>query len=88
MIINVKIIPNSKINQIIVFQENILKIRIKATPEKGKANKELIHFLAKELSMAQSRITIVSGQTSKLKKLQIEGFSKKDLHHLAKKRLK
>ncbi|HEU64425.1 hypothetical protein LCGC14_2480680 [marine sediment metagenome] len=78
MIIKVKIIPKSKVNQIISFEEDTLKIRIKASPEKGKANKELIRFIAKSLSIAQNRISIVSGHTSRLKKLQIEGISKKD----------
>ncbi|NGX44741.1 MAG: hypothetical protein K1060chlam3_00916 [Candidatus Anoxychlamydiales bacterium] len=79
MILKVKIIPKSKVNQIIGFEEDTLKIRIKASPEKGKANKELIRFIAKSLSIAQSRISIISGHTSRLKKLQIEGISKKDL---------
>ena len=79
MIIKVKIIPRCKINQIIGFEEDILKIRIKASPEKGKANKELIRFIASELSIAQRRITILSGHTSKLKKLQIDEYSKKYL---------
>ncbi|NGX41112.1 MAG: hypothetical protein KR126chlam4_00948 [Candidatus Anoxychlamydiales bacterium] len=78
MIIKVKIIPKSKVNQIISFEEDTLKIRIKASPEKGKANKELIRFIAKSLSIAQNRISIVSGHTSRLKKLQIGGISKKD----------
>ena len=79
MILKVKIIPKSKVNRILGFEEDILKIRIKASPEKGKANKELIRFIAKSLSIAQSRITIISGHTSRLKKLQIEDISKKDL---------
>ncbi|NGX43974.1 MAG: hypothetical protein K1060chlam3_00132 [Candidatus Anoxychlamydiales bacterium] len=78
MILKVKIIPKSKVNQIVGFAEDTLKIRIKASPEKGKANKELIRFIAKSLSIAQSRVSIISGNTSRLKKLQIEDFSKKD----------
>lgn len=77
MIILVKIIPRSRANQVVGFKEDVLKIRIKAFPEKGKANLELIRFLAKELSIAQNRITILSGHTSRLKKLQIEGFTRK-----------
>ncbi|NGX34905.1 MAG: hypothetical protein K1060chlam1_01265, partial [Candidatus Anoxychlamydiales bacterium] len=79
MNIKVKIIPKSKVNQIIGFKEDTLKIRIKASPEKGKANKELIRFIAKRLSISQSRISILSGHTSRIKKLSIEGISKKDL---------
>lgn len=47
------------------------KIRIKAAPEKGKANKELIKFLAKELSLPTSAFSIISGKTDRIKLIKI-----------------
>ena len=49
-----------------------LKIRLSAPPVDGKANKQLIKFLAKEFQVKQSAITIVQGETSRLKKLCIK----------------
>ena len=46
-----------------------LKISVNAVPEKGKANKELIKFLAQKLQVAASLIEIVSGTTEHLKKI-------------------
>ncbi len=82
MIIKVKVIPKSKINQIVSFERDTFKIRIKALPKKSEANKELISFIAKSLHIAKSQISIISGHRSKLKKLKIEDFSKKDLKQI------
>ncbi|HAJ76530.1 MAG TPA: YggU family protein [Gammaproteobacteria bacterium] len=49
-----------------------LKIRLTAAPSDGKANKQLIRFLSKQFQVKQSAITIVSGHTSRLKRLCID----------------
>ena len=71
MKLSVKIIPNAKVSEIVNWENNQLKIRIKAPPVEGKANEELIRFLAKHLKIQKSDITIKSGQTSKSKLLEI-----------------
>lgn len=48
-----------------------LKIRIAAAPSDGKANKQLIRFLARSFRTRQAAITIVSGQTGRHKRLCI-----------------
>jgi len=48
------------------------KIAVKAPPEKGKANIELIKFLSKELSVPKENISIISGATDKLKLIKIK----------------
>ena len=77
--LNVKIIPKSSKNEIIGWEKEsgFLKIKIKEIPEKGKANKELIAFLAKILQTAKSNITIAKGQTSKTKLVIIKNISAK-----------
>lgn len=52
-----------------------LKVRVRALPDKGKANKALIAFLAKQLSVAKSEISLVSGATSRHKILKFDGDS-------------
>ncbi len=79
--LKVKIVPNSKQNQIVGFYEDakakpgintkILKIKIAATPEKGKANEELIRFLSEIFNIPQKNITILRGHTSPIKTIQI-----------------
>jgi hypothetical protein len=49
-----------------------LKTSVNAVAEKGKANKELIKFLAASLKIAKSSITVISGTTDHLKKIFID----------------
>jgi uncharacterized protein (TIGR00251 family) len=51
--------------------DDTIKIRISAAPEKGKANKELLAFLANTLEIQRKQITIVSGHTSPSKIIDI-----------------
>lgn len=51
----------------------LLKVRVTAVPEKGKANKALIALIAKSLGIAKSSVELVSGDTSRKKILRIDG---------------
>ena len=64
MRIKVKVQPNARHNQIVGFTAGVLKLRIAAPPDKGKANKELIDFLSNILDVQKERITIVKGETA------------------------
>ncbi len=72
MILIVKVTPNAPKNRIDGFVDGVLKVKIQAPPDKGKANEELVDFLAEEFGIAKSRIEVVSGHTSRLKKLKID----------------
>jgi uncharacterized protein len=82
MILQVKITPNAHKNVIEGLVEGRLKIRIKAEPDKGKANAELIKFLSKALSIPKKNITISSGLSSRLKTLSLTGVNREDLDKL------
>ena len=51
--------------------EDCIKINVTAIPEKGKANKALLMFLAKLLSVAKTNFEIISGETDRYKKIEI-----------------
>jgi uncharacterized protein len=51
----------------------VLKARVRAVPEDGKANDALIALVAKSLKTPASRIRIASGATSRHKSLFLEG---------------
>ncbi|MBL7053883.1 DUF167 domain-containing protein [Patescibacteria group bacterium] len=71
MRLKIKIIPNSSKTLITEEKGDYLKIKIKAIPEKGKANIELINFLAKYFKIAKSNIKIIKGTTSRNKIIEI-----------------
>ena len=51
----------------------VLKIRVRALPEEGQANKALIKLLAATLECAASSIEIVAGATARIKTVKIKG---------------
>lgn len=63
--------------------EEHLKVRVRAVPEKGKANQALIVFLAKELRLAKSKLSLVSGETQRKKILRIDGDPEDIIKQLA-----
>jgi uncharacterized protein (TIGR00251 family) len=75
--LRIKVIPKSSKNEITEImkdssEEETIKIRIKAAPEKGRANAELIKFLSQELNIEKSSISIISGKTDQVKLLKIK----------------
>lgn len=56
-----------------------LIIALNAAPEKGKANDELIAYLARTLKVARSTIAIVRGDTSRRKTVRIEPCAAADI---------
>jgi uncharacterized protein (TIGR00251 family) len=75
IVLNIHVIPGSKLNQIAGLMDNgSLKIKIKAKPIEGKANKELIKVVADFLKIKGSEIEICSGQTSRNKGVKIWGI--------------
>ena len=51
----------------------VIKARVRAAPSEGEANAALKHLFAKALKVPSSRISIVSGAATRIKRLRIEG---------------
>lgn len=47
------------------------KVRLAAVAEDGKANAELIRFLAQEFGVGRDKVTIVSGASTRMKLVRI-----------------
>lgn len=76
IILRVRLAPNSsscRKNGFFVTPEGeeYLKINVISVPEKGKANKELIAYLAKSLKMAKNEFEIISGELDRYKKILV-----------------
>lgn len=76
--LHVRLIPNAAMDRIdgedmLADGSHVLKVRVRAVPEKGRANKALIKYLAKKLHLAPSRLQLVKGATARKKTLQIQG---------------
>lgn len=62
-----------------IDDKSYLKLSIKAVPEKGKANEEIIKFLASTLGLKQKDLEIVSGHTNSLKVISIDNIGKEEM---------
>ncbi len=51
----------------------VLKARVRAVPEKGKANIALLRLLARTLNLSRMQVTLASGATSRIKTVRLEG---------------
>ncbi len=68
---SVKIIPNARQSEVVGWEGKTLKVRIAAPATEGKANKELVRFVAKICDCAPSEVEIMKGQTAKMKLLDV-----------------
>lgn len=80
-LIDVIVHPLSQRVQVYIDQSQRIIIKICASPERGKANKEAIQVLAEYLKIAPWRITIVRGMTTRKKVLHIDGFDQESVVH-------
>lgn len=74
----VRVTPNAGRNAIEGVEQRddgsaVLRLRVTAVPDKGKANAAVIALLAKALGIPKSSISVSNGQTSRLKTLAISG---------------
>jgi len=70
---SVNVVPKSSKNSLSLLDEGIIKLKIKAPPVDGKANKACVEFIAECLKVSKSQVKIVSGLQSKTKTVVVSG---------------
>ncbi|MBI4843486.1 MAG: YggU family protein [Nitrospirae bacterium] len=73
LIIKIKVEPRSSRSSIIGMYGDALKVKLTSAPVDGKANKELMELLAKELGIRKKDVEIMSGETSRNKVVKLIG---------------
>jgi uncharacterized protein (TIGR00251 family) len=71
-VLSIRVKPNSRQQMLRWEEDGSLTVQLKSPPVDGKANRELVELLAKELDVSKSRIQIKSGATSRNKRVEIE----------------
>lgn len=82
VILSVRTQPHSNKNRIIGEYGGRLKLAVTAAAEKGKANRAVIELLADILHIHESSIRIISGESSRDKRLMIKGLTPEDIKSL------
>ena len=73
--VRVRVQPKASRNQIVGFVGDILRVRVTAPPEDGKANQAVIDLLATSLGVAKSRLQIIRGHSSREKLVSVASRS-------------
>ena len=72
-----KVSPGARKNEILGWENDypqvgrVLRLKIAAPPVEGKANKEIVLFLAKLLKVSKSSIELVHGTSGRIKLVEI-----------------
>ena len=72
--LELKIIPNAPRNEVVGWLGSALKVKVHAPALEGRANDELLDFLATHLSLPRRSITLLRGDKSRQKVVRIDGL--------------
>jgi hypothetical protein len=75
VVLTVKVVPGSSKTCLAGILGSMLKVKVAAAPEKGKANECLVDYLAGLAGIRKNAITVLSGQTSPIKQIRMDGIT-------------
>jgi uncharacterized protein (TIGR00251 family) len=82
MVIKVRVIPNSKRNEVVSRIGSILRVKISAPAVEGKANEELCSFLGDFFDVRRGDIYLRKGERGREKTIEVCGRSEEDLNEV------
>jgi uncharacterized protein len=77
--IKVRVIPNSKRNEVVGRIGSILRVKISAPAVEGKANEELCEFLGEFFEVRRNCVYLRKGERGREKTIEICGRSEEEL---------
>ncbi len=88
VLVSLRVTPNAATDRIEGTEtrddgNTLLRLRVTAVPDRGKANAAVIALLAKALGVPKSAITLVSGDTARQKVVRIAGDPDAIVHALS-----
>ena len=77
--LKLKVVPGASRSEICGWLGEMLKVRISAPPEKGKANAAVEALVARALDLPAGSARIVGGASSQKKVIEIQGLTSADV---------
>jgi uncharacterized protein (TIGR00251 family) len=75
----IRLQPRAKRNAIMDERDGVLRVSVAAAPVDGLANAALCKLIAKRAGVARGRVSIVRGERSREKVVQVEGVELEEL---------
>ena len=78
LVIHLRVTPNAGLDRVEGVEvrddgQAVLRLRVKAVPDKGKANQAVMALVADALGIAKGKVSLIAGETARLKTLSVEG---------------
>ncbi len=74
-LVKIHVVPGARQTALAGLHGDRLKVKVAAVPEKGRANEELLAFLARLLKVPQKAVHLTSGATSRSKVVAVHDLS-------------
>jgi len=81
-IVSVRVQPRASKDELAGEMNGALKVRLQAPAVENHANDALIEFLAQLLKTPRSAVRILSGDRSRIKRIEIRGVTASQIHGL------
>ena len=75
----VRVQPKASRNEVLGYRGDVLRLRVTAPPEGGKANEAVISLLAEALGVAKSQISILQGYASRNKLVAVASLTPEEV---------
>jgi len=79
--LKVRVTPGAQQDALAGWQGDILRLKVRAAPERGKANEAVRRLLADRLGLPVGHVTLTQGARSRDKLLCIEGLNADEVRH-------
>ncbi len=78
MTLHLRVTPNAGADRIEGVEQrddgsSVLRLRVAAVPDKGRANAAVIALLSRTLEVPKSAVSVISGETARLKTVAVSG---------------
>ncbi len=77
--LKVRVSPGAREDAIAGWQDDLLRLRVRAAPEKGRANEDACRLIAQVLGVPPSAVRVVRGHASRVKVLAVEGVTEEEM---------
>ena len=77
--IKIRLQPRAARDEIVGERNGALLVRLTTPPIEGRANKAVCRFLARQLGIAPTRVSLLKGTRSRDKVVQVEGLTSEQI---------